>query len=92
LARQLLPPPDLIIHLVANEAIIRQRLASRERINIASAQDTALFNSFLEEWLGTVPASKVLRLDVSAETPAYGQSLPLILAQLPAVISCNTSP
>ena len=87
LTRQLLPPPDLIIHLIANEAIIRQRLASRERINIASAHDTALFNSFLEEWLKKIRVSKVLHLDVSAEPPGYDHSLPLILAQLPKLQS-----
>ena len=85
--RRLLSPPDLIIHLSANEAIIRQRLASRERINIASVKDTALFNSFLDEWLGTIPASKVLHLDVSAEPPGYDQCLPLILARIPKLQS-----
>lgn len=87
LTRQLLLPPDLIIHLTASEVIIRQRLARRERINIASAQDTGLFNSFLEEWLGTIPLTKILHLDVSAETHGYDQSLSLILAQLPKLQS-----
>ena len=80
--RQLLPLPDLIIHLTASEEIIRSRLAARPRINIASAEDTALFNQFLDEWLGTIPAEHLLRFDVSNEDLEFTQSLPEILAQL----------
>jgi deoxyadenosine/deoxycytidine kinase len=82
LARQFLAPPDLVIHLIASENVIRQRLARRERINIASVEDTALFNSFLDEWLGTISPSKLLRLDVSEESPRYEKSLQVILAQV----------
>lgn len=82
LARRFLPPPDLVIHLTANEEIIRERLASRRRINIASAEDIALLNSFLEEWLADVPAEQSLRLDVSNEDLTFAGSLPRILARL----------
>lgn len=84
LTRRLLPPPDLIIHLTARDEVIRQRLARRERINIASAEDTALFNSFLDEWLETISSSKLLHLDVSEESLAFDQSLNLILARIDA--------
>jgi deoxyadenosine/deoxycytidine kinase len=82
LTRSLLPLPDLIIHLIAREEIIHARLASRQRINIASAEDTALFNQFLDEWLATIPAERLLRLDVSNEGAEFAQSLPEILARL----------
>jgi deoxyadenosine/deoxycytidine kinase len=82
LTRQLLPPPDLIIHLTAREEIIRQRLAWRERINIASADDTALFNSFLDEWLATISPSKLLHLDVSEESLDFDKSLNAILLRI----------
>jgi deoxyadenosine/deoxycytidine kinase len=82
LTRSLLPLPDLIIHQTAHKEIIRARLASRQRINIASAEDTALFNRFLDEWLETVPAERLLRLDVSDEGPEFAQSLPSILERL----------
>ncbi len=87
LARDLLPPPALIVHLVATEDVIRQRLELRERINIASAEDTALFTSFLDEWLATIPSSKLLQLDVSDESPGYNQSLKRILARVPITMS-----
>lgn len=80
--RGLLPLPDLVVALSASAEIISQRLASRNRINIASAADAASFNSFLEEWLVTLPVDQILRLDVSAEDSGYSRSLPLILARL----------
>jgi hypothetical protein len=52
----------------------------RDRINIASVEDTALFNSFLNEWLVTIPPSILLRLDVSEESPGYAKSVQVILA------------
>ena len=82
LARQFLPPPDLIIHLTAREDLIRQRLASRKRINIASAEDTALFNSYVGEWLGTISPSRLLHLDVSDEPLGYDGSLQMIFRLL----------
>lgn len=90
LMRRLLSLPDLIIRITANEDIIRQRLASRERINIASAEDTALFNSFLDGWLETVSPSGLLQLDVSTEPLTYDQCLPLIFAHAPMSIPGNT--
>jgi deoxyadenosine/deoxycytidine kinase len=82
LTRSVIPPPDLIVHLTAREEIIRARLVSRQRINIASAEDTALFNQFLDEWLASIPAVRLLRLDVSDEDLEFAQSLPVILAYL----------
>lgn len=82
LTRKLLPPPDLVIALSAPEETVRQRLASRNRINIASAQDTALFNSLMDEWLATIPAQRLLRLDVTDEDIHYAQSVSMILTRL----------
>ncbi len=84
LTRRLLPLPELIVHLTAREEIIWTRLASRQRINIASAGDTELFNRFLDEWLGTIPPENLLRLDVSAEDREFTASLALILERLKA--------
>lgn len=82
LTRQLLPPPDLIIHLHADAETIRQRLASRNRINIASSDDAELLESYVNEWLKTVPESNILRLDVSKESMDYPHSVPLILDKI----------
>ena len=82
LTRSVLPLPDLIIHMTAREEIIHARLASRQQINIASAEDTALFNQFLDEWLAIIPAERLLRLDVSNEGSEFAQSLPEILGRL----------
>jgi deoxyadenosine/deoxycytidine kinase len=80
--RSLLPPPDLIVLLSASAQIISERLASRNRINIASSDDTAAFNSFIAEWLDTIPASRLLRLDVSGESSNYPKSVQAILERL----------
>jgi hypothetical protein len=72
----------LIIALSASEETISQRLALRNRINIASEKDSGLFNLFMNEWLSTVPSSRLLRLDVSNETSEYANSIPLILSAI----------
>ena len=80
--REILPRPELIIRLRADEGTVADRLSARERINIASAQDTALFNSFLDEWLAGIPADQVLELDVSNETLGYEHSVHAIFSRL----------
>lgn len=76
------PRPELIIRLNADEATVASRLSTRDRINIASAEDTALFNSFLDEWLAEVPSDKLLELDVSKENITYSKSVKSILERL----------
>lgn len=82
LARQLLPPPDIIIHLRADSKIIRERLAARNRINIASSEDAEQLEAYVAEWLSQVPESKILRLDVSKETLDFSISIPIILDKI----------
>lgn len=77
--RESLPPPELFVRLCADPEIIAHRLSTRDRINIVSAEDTALFNSFLDEWLSSIPPDHVLTLDVSNETLDYRQSVNAIL-------------
>lgn len=79
LIREFLPRPELIVRLRADESTVVHRLSKRDRINIASAEDTALFDSFLDEWLASVPAGQVLELDVSNETLEYKRSVDTVL-------------
>jgi deoxyadenosine/deoxycytidine kinase len=79
LTRGLLPPPDLIVSLSANPKVIRNRLAERNRINIASAEDAELLETYIHEWLVNVKDSKVLNLDVSHEDITYKNSVTTIL-------------
>ena len=80
--RESLPQPELIVHLCADEGAVAHRLSGRDRINIASAEDTALFTSFLEEWLAAIPPEQVLELDVSREAVEYRQSVEIVLQRL----------
>jgi deoxyadenosine/deoxycytidine kinase len=73
--RQTLPGPELIVRLNADLETVAGRLSTRDRINIASAEDTALFNSFLDEWLADIPSAQKLELDVSNESLDYEQSV-----------------
>ncbi len=77
--RELLPPPDLVIALSASEETVRQRLAHRDRINIASGEDAGLLTQFISEWLETLPGENILRLDASEEKEDYHQSIGVIL-------------
>lgn len=82
--REMLPPPELIIHLCADEATVAHRLSTRDRINIARAEDTALFTTFVKEWLATLPPEQVLELDVSKEAVDYKRSVEIILKTIEA--------
>jgi len=82
LIRTSLPSPELIVLLCADERTVAGRLSARERINIASAEDTALFNSFLDEWLASIPSDQLLELDVSNEAIGYERSTHAILKRL----------
>lgn len=77
--REALPPPELFVRLCADENTIVRRLSMRDRINIVSPADTALFNSFLDEWLASIPSEQVFELDVSDETVDYKRSVRAIL-------------
>lgn len=82
LTRNLLPLPDLIIAVRADEKTISERLASRNRINIASDKDALLLSQYLEEWLGNISGEKIIRLDISNEEIKYTKSIKLILERI----------
>ena len=85
--RAALPPPDLIVRLVADSETVAGRLSTRERINIARAEDMALFNSFVDEWLASLPSNQILTLDVTNESMDYDQSTELILDQAENILN-----
>ncbi len=80
--RSLLPPPDLVVALSADSHTISQRLASRNRINIASSEDADLLEEYVNEWLESIPESNILKLNVSQENSEYSHSIPLILDKI----------
>lgn len=80
--RNWMPLPELIVRLKADELTVAGRLSTRDRINIAQEEDMALFNSFLDDWLASIPSDRILELDVSEETIAYSKSVNTILKRL----------
>ena len=82
LTRELIPSPDLFVHLTASAAVVGQRLAARNRINITSGEDAKLFEELLSEWLRTVPPDNILHLDVSNEDVDYSRSVKSVLERI----------
>jgi deoxyadenosine/deoxycytidine kinase len=80
--RAAFPAPELIIHLVAGEEKLIQRLAARDRINIAGINDLITLDSFLNEWLATLPSQNVIQLDVSNLSVSYLEVIPMLLNQI----------
>ena len=80
--RSLLPPPDLVVALSADAHIISQRLASRNRINIASSEDAGLLEGYVTEWLESIPEKNILRLNVSQEDVQFKNSVRIILDKI----------
>lgn len=85
--RETLPPPEIIVHLCADERTVAQRLSTRDRINIASGEDSARLESFIDEWLASVPSGQVLELDVSNETSQYEESVRTVLDRIGSIAS-----
>ncbi|HEX2996781.1 MAG TPA: deoxynucleoside kinase [Anaerolineales bacterium] len=82
LLRVALPHPELIVRLRADEETVAERLSRRDRINIARADDMRRFDSFLDEWLASIPSEQILELDVTNETLEYEQSVAMILDRI----------
>jgi deoxyadenosine/deoxycytidine kinase len=80
--RQLLPPPDLVIHLDAPLEKIASRYARRGRpLEIARQSDLGELQKLLDEWLAKWPG-KVIHVDASQDDPTYASVLPGLLAQM----------
>ncbi len=82
LTRSLLPPPDLIIALSASAKTISDRLAARNRINIASSEDAQTVSQFMNQWLESISEEKIIRLDITQEGMDYAHSVPVILDKI----------
>ena len=80
--RETLPLPELIVSLKADEETVADRMSRRTRINIAEIKDTALFNSYVNEWLASIPSYQVIELDVTKEPIEYPHSVEVILKKL----------
>jgi len=83
--RESLPPPELIVRLCADETTVANRLSARDRINIANAEDTALFNSYMDEWIASMPSEQILEQDVVHESLGYEKSIDVILNRIASI-------
>lgn len=85
--RACLPQPELFVYLHVDVDTLRARLASRDRINIATPQDLSLLDSLLTRWLDTVEPGRILRLDVSRTAPDYGDVIQELLHKINSLTS-----
>jgi deoxyadenosine/deoxycytidine kinase len=81
--RSIFPHPELIIRLLADHNVISNRLAARERINIARAIDLEQFERFLDEWLATMEPDIILNVDTSGDDLDYSRTIPVIMGKMP---------
>jgi hypothetical protein len=72
------------VHLTAPIDVIQKRLSTRDRINIADKTDLGLLDSYLEDWIFTLPKNKVIRLEVSDVSRSYGEVLSTLINQIDA--------
>lgn len=79
LIREFLPPPEWIVFLGAPRPIVSQRLAARNRINIASVEDAEFLGRFIREWMETLPRERILHVDSSLEDESYSRTVRRIL-------------
>ena len=81
--RHALPPPDLVIHLVASLDVVAKRHRRRNRaLEIAQTADLAALDALLHAWLVTLDPQRILTVDASADDPTWATALPTILARI----------
>ena len=80
--RSLMPLPELIVRLRADQETVAGRLSARDRINIASTEDFAIFESFLDEWLKLLDPVCILEVDVTQNDPGYTRLIPSLLPEI----------
>ena len=80
--RNLLPPPELVIHLKAPLKTIAERYARRGRpLEIARRNDLGELQVLLDEWLMRWPG-RALQVNASGDDPTYTAILPDLLQQI----------
>lgn len=79
--RLFLPPPDLIIRLVAPLEVVAERYARRSRrLEIAKIDDLMELEHLLDHWLSTASRSPILTVDASLDDPDYTRPLQEVLS------------
>jgi len=81
--RDLLGPPDLILHLTAPLDVVEARYAARGRaLEIAQRDDLALMDSFVTEWIAGVSDAPVVRVDAADDNYCSPREIAALLQQV----------
>jgi deoxyadenosine/deoxycytidine kinase len=77
--RELLPPPEIVICMLAKPEIIAERFSRRGRpFEIAELSDLQTIDVLLTEWLVHVPQNRLISVDASGNDPGYQKVLPVL--------------
>jgi deoxyadenosine/deoxycytidine kinase len=81
--REVLPPPDIILRLMAPLEVVARRYAQRNRaLEIAGLEDLAQIEMLIEDWIGKHKEIPVLSVDATLEDSDYSEQIARILPQL----------
>jgi deoxyadenosine/deoxycytidine kinase len=85
MARSTLPPPDLMIYMVAPMETIIERRKSRQRsLDIVGPEDLLLIEGLISEFLVEHRPQNLLEFDASKETPEYEGAIKLVTEKIMA--------
>ncbi|MCL4562719.1 MAG: deoxynucleoside kinase [Chloroflexi bacterium] len=78
--RTMLPHPDGVIYLTAPIETLVKRFARRGRtLELARIEDLQAMDILLEEWIKSLSPCVVLRVDASADDPAYSGEIERVI-------------
>lgn len=81
--RTFLPPPDLILRMIAPLEIVSARYARRRReLEIARPEDLPALEALLEDWLSRESAAPVLAVEAGRDDPTYAQEIAALMPRL----------
>jgi deoxyadenosine/deoxycytidine kinase len=85
--RDLLPPPDVFIHLTAPLDVISKRFAKRGReLEIAKIEDLRALEALLYDWLVNQSLAKVIHVDASRDDFCSDREVQKLVIQLRKVL------
>jgi deoxyadenosine/deoxycytidine kinase len=83
LLRRVLPPPELVVWLVAPLPVVEARFARRKRsLEIAGLADLRTIEVLVTEMAGAIDPARLIQIDASADDPPFSKAVPSLLARI----------
>jgi deoxyadenosine/deoxycytidine kinase len=82
-ARFSLPPPDLVIHMVAPvEVILERRKARQRRLDLTGQKDLVVIEGLIAQFLDQFQPPNLLEIDASRETSEYEGAVQMVIQRI----------